>query len=179
MAWKNTKIGILSLLALAFPIVAAAETPVPADTQRQAFVETPPRRGLRTLCRMSGAEAERGARRNGEGRARHFVWLDAARCSAPARAVELLQQMPDSDVVGLLENQGRLLASARLLFAGNTSCARQRSFNYSLSQIDMGAVGSSSEVMAALVYKSDRNTMAKVWVKRSGLEYTAWNVSCQ
>jgi hypothetical protein len=112
-------------------------------------------------------------------RRRQFVWLDAKGCSTPARPVELQYPMPDADVAGLLEHEREVLKSARLLFGGNSQCARQRALNFTLARIEIGTSGSSAEVLAGLVFRSDRDTSATVWVRRSGLDYNAWNVNCQ
>jgi hypothetical protein len=107
-----------------------------------------------------------------------LVWLDAKGCRSGAQAVQLRYPMPDADVLGLLERQHALLKSARLLFGGNTACAKGRAYNYTLSSIEVGTSGSSAEVLAGLRFKSDRATHATVWLRRSGLDYNAWNVDC-
>jgi hypothetical protein len=143
-----------------------------------AYVDSQPQRGLRALCRMQRIDFKLDGRWAAAERQRQYVWLDQKQCRAPARPVELKYPMPDADVLGLLERQHALLKSARLLFGGNTACARQRALNFSLARIDVGTSGSSSEVLAGLEFESDRNTSATVWVRRSGLDYNAWNVSC-
>lgn len=153
--------------------------PGPAEAwEVRAFVDSAPRRGLRSLCRMQRIDFKLDGRWSAAERQRQFVWLEPKQCSTPARPVELKTPMPDADVLGLLEHQHGLLKSARLLFGGNTACARQRALNFTLAAIDIGTSGSSSEVLAGLAFKSDRNTHATVWVRRSGLAYDAWNVSC-
>lgn len=143
-----------------------------------AVIDAPPQRGLRALCRMKRSSFVFDGKWSVEPRPRQFVWLDARACRAPAQPVELLHAMPDADVLGLLEHQAALLKSARLLFAGNTRCAKQRSYNFALAKVDIGTAGSSPEVLAGLVFKSDHGTMATVWARRRGLDYDAWNVNC-
>lgn len=143
-----------------------------------AHVDSPPRRGLRALCRMERRVFENKGRWTVDARRRQFVWLDARACSAPARPVELQFPMPDADVAGLLEHERAVLASARLLFGGNSQCARQRALPFTLARIEIGTSGSSSEVLAGLVFRNDRGGSATVWVRRSGLDYNAWNVNC-
>lgn len=143
-----------------------------------ATIDSPPQRGLRALCRMKRSGFVYDGKWRLEDRQRQFVWLDARACRVPSRPVELLHLMPDADVLGLLEHQGALLKSARLLFAGNTGCAKQRAFNFTLAKVDIGTSGSSPEVLAGLVFKSDRNTTATVWARRRGVDYDAWNVDC-
>ncbi|SHH06825.1 hypothetical protein [Massilia sp. CF038] len=143
-----------------------------------AVADSPPRRGLRSLCRMQRRSfAYNGTWAVSES-ARQLVWLDAKGCSKSARPVRLVYPMPDADVVGLLEHEREVLKSARLLFGGNSQCASRRALNFSLDSIDIGTAGSSSEVLAGLVFKSDRSSSATVWVRRSGLDYNAWTVTC-
>ncbi len=146
-----------------------------------ATVTRQPRRGLKRLCRMSRiafAYAE-PARRWSAAAPRQLVWLEAGTtCKAPPQPAELMQRMPDSELVPILEQQSMLLKRARLLLAGNTACAVQRSYPFTLAAIDVGMAGSSGEEMVGLLYRSDRNTQATVWVRRSGPDYDAWNVTC-
>jgi len=160
------------------PTFSITRASAAAPWEVSAIVDSQPRRGLRSLCRMQRIDFTFDGRWSSAERQRQFVWLDPKQCSAPVRPVELKYPMPDADVLGLLEHQHGLLKSARLLFGGNTACARQRAYNFSLAAIDIGTSGSSSEVLAGLVFRSDRNTDATVWVRRGGLAYDAWNVNC-
>jgi hypothetical protein len=144
-----------------------------------AHVDSQPVRGLRALCRMQRIDFSHQGQWSMEPVARQFVWLDAKGCSKGPQPVALRYPMPDADVLGLLERQHALLKSARLLFGGNTACAKGRAYQYVLTSIEVGTSGSSSEVLAGLRFTSDRGTSATVWVRRSGLDYNAWNVSCQ
>jgi hypothetical protein len=144
-----------------------------------AHVDSPPKRGLRALCRMERRVFENKGGWSVDERRRQFVWLDAKGCSTPAHPVELQYPMPDADVAGLLEHEREVLKSARLLFGGNSQCARHRALNFTLMRIEIGSSGSSPEVLAGLAFGSDRDTSATVWVRRSGLDYNAWNVNCQ
>lgn len=147
-----------------------------------AVVERAPQRGYRQLCRMRRIAfryANETRSWSAEERLRQFVWLNpAAGCAAPARPVELLARMPDTELAGVLGQQAPLLASARLLMAGNSACARQRALPFALSAIDVGAGGAGAEEMVALTYVSDRATEVTVWVRRSGADYSPWNVAC-
>jgi hypothetical protein len=144
-----------------------------------AHVDSPPKRGLRALCRMERRVFENKGDWSVDERRRQLVWVDAKGCSTPAHPVELQYPMPDADVAGLLEHEREILKSARLLFGGHSQCARHRALNFTLTRIDIGTSGSSPEVLAGLVFRSDRDTSATVWVRRSGLDYNAWNVNCQ
>ncbi len=109
---------------------------------------------------------------------RSYVWIEHAGCVNKASAVELLVPIPDADLLALLERQAALLERGRILLSGNTACAVRRAYRFALDKITVGSAGPNPEVMAGLIYKSDHGTFATIWIKRSGLEYTAWNVSC-
>jgi hypothetical protein len=143
-----------------------------------ATVDSAPRRGLRALCRFDRLDFSFAGHWNAPARARPYAWLEQAGCAHTALAVELLQQMPDVDLVALLERQAALLHSARILLGGNTACASQRAFRFALTAITVGSAGPNPEVLAGLVFKSDHDTLATVWTRRSNLDYNAWNVSC-
>lgn len=153
-----------------------------APWEVSAAVSMAPRRGLKQLCRMQRVDFTyvAGGQWSAADRLRQFVWLDrASGCAIPARPVELLQRMPDTELTGVLAQQGALLEKARLLLAGNTACARDRSLPYYLHAIDVGATGSSSEEMVALTYRSGRGADATIWARRSGADYDAWNADCR
>ncbi|MCE3602872.1 hypothetical protein LXA47_04555 [Massilia sp. P8910] len=165
------------------PAFAVTRAGAGAPWQLTATVLMAPRRGLKLLCRMQRIDfayaPDKGEWRGGE-RARQFVWLDrASGCVPPARPVELLQRMPDTELVGVLAQQGKLLDKARLLLAGNTGCARQRAAPFELHAIDVGATGEGSEDMVALVYRSARDGDATIWARRTGADYDAWNANCR
>lgn len=153
------------------------------DNDRQpwrlgARVDAKPRRAARALCRMDRMRFVHVGEWAMDQPTR-LAWLDRGSCGAPpATAVLLLERMPDTDVVALLEQHANVLSRARLLFAGNTSCAVQRSLRFGLHAIDVGSAVPGGEEMAELVFRSDRNTSATVWVRRTGLAYDPWNVSC-
>ena len=143
-----------------------------------ATTDSPARRGIRSLCIVNRTQFVFDTAWRQEGEARQHAWLETKGCTALESAIDIVNRLPDSDIVELLEQQGKLLASARLLFSGNTSCARQRAFHFQLKQIALGNIVPDGEEMAVLVYHDDRGGLAKVWVRRSGAEHTAWNVSC-
>lgn len=105
------------------------------------------------------------------------VWLATAQgCATPAAPALLAAPMADAELAALLRQQAALLARARLLFAGNTECARLRALDFSLTAIEPAAAPGA---LPALVYLSDRASSARVSVRRSGAELTAWSASCQ
>jgi hypothetical protein len=146
-----------------------------------ATVDSPPQRGLGALCRLARAHFNYAAanRRWSAGRPpRPYAWMERAGCRNTHQAVEMLDQLPDSDVLGLLEHRFELMQAARILLGGNSACAIQRAYRFNLAQIKVGTAGPSPEILAGLVFKSDHNTFATVWARRSGADYSAWNVSC-
>lgn len=143
-----------------------------------ATLDSHPQRGLQALCRMQRSHFSYAGRWSASGKPRLYAWIERSGCKNVNQAVELLAQLPDSEVLGLLENRFALLQNARILLAGNSACASQRSYRFAPAQITVGSAGPSPEVMAGLVFKSDHGTAATVWVRRSGADYSAWNVSC-
>lgn len=157
--------------------------------QLSAQVDTRPRHGAVDLCHIirtrfrHDASARAGQRWSEDGTAAEYVWLSGgpAPCGAPKQLIELprpLPALPAADVVRLLELQSTLLTRARLLFAGNTSCARQRAYRFELAALERAAPEPGASAMYALTYRSDRATTARVTVRKNGPEFTAWNVSC-
>jgi hypothetical protein len=146
-----------------------------------ATVEETPHRGKGTLCRTVRAtygydpKSRRWSQALPDTR---FAWLSASSCAMPEKAVVLHQRVPDAELLPLLEQHGILLLNARLLMAGNTSCAPMRSYRLKLVGVDVSAPPNGNEELYALLFESDRDTWARVWVRkgRSGLD--AWNVAC-
>ncbi|MES2319471.1 MAG: hypothetical protein V4631_18475 [Pseudomonadota bacterium] len=166
-------------LAPAKPVFTVTRTNPKAPWTISATVDSTPQRGVRALCRMKRSDFSFDGRWSGAVKARPYAWLERPGCTKIPYAIELLQQMPDTEVASLLEHQTEMMFTARILLGGNTSCASQRAYRFVLHQLDVGTVGSNPEVLAGLVFKSDHATFATVWVKRTGLDYNAWNVSCR
>ncbi|NGZ85585.1 hypothetical protein [Duganella aceris] len=108
------------------------------------------------------------------------VWLTRPDvvCTATRYPVLMHPAVPKPDVAALLRQHRDLLLRARLLFAGSSDCARQRALTFRLVAIEPSAPRDGAPVMFGLVFESDRDTVAKVAVRRDRGEYTAWNVSC-
>lgn len=156
--------------------------------QLRARVDGPPQRLSPALCQFNqshfSAQAQpRQPRQQLEWEesepARRYVWLsrDPA-CPVPQRPVMLAPGLPVADVASLLQQHGELLTRARLLFAGNTECAWQRSLIFQLGALEMAAPAAGAPVMYGMVFVSDRGSEARVAVRKSRNEFTAWNVSC-
>ncbi len=157
--------------------------------QLTARVDTKPRHGAVDLCHIIRTRyrydpaARDGQRWSEDGAPAEYVWLSggAVPCGTPKQLVELpqpLPALPAVDIVRLLEQQAPLLGRARLLFAGNTSCARQRAYKFELAAIAGAAPEKGASAMYTLTYRSDRATSARVTIRKNGPELTAWNVSC-
>ena len=147
-----------------------------------AAAEAAPHRGQGALCRthrtryvLSGAG--RQATWNEAG-VEYYAWLDRGACRPVAEPVRLLQRVPDAELEGVLLYQKPLLARARLLMAGNTECAPLRALNFTLAGVDVGASRPKAEEQYALVFRSDRNSYARIWLRKSGKQYDAWTVTC-
>ncbi|MDO8439141.1 MAG: hypothetical protein Q7S67_02745, partial [Telluria sp.] len=136
------------------------------------------RRGLRTLCRMTRTSFSFDKVWSVLPQRTEFVWLQKGACRPSASAATLQNRMPDTELVSVLEQHPKVLARARLLMAGNSACASARSFNFGLASIGVGTSGKETEEMVELGYVSDRRTTARIWIRRSGAEYDAWNVAC-
>ncbi|NHZ95314.1 hypothetical protein [Massilia sp. CCM 8734] len=164
------------------PAFAVTRPDTGARWEVMATVNMAPQRGLKLLCRMQRIEfayAAASGQWSAGDRIRQFVWLDrASGCAIPAKPVELLQRMPDTELTAVLAQQATLLDKARLLMAGNSDCARYRSLPFALHAIDVGANGSSSEEMVALNYRTAYDADATVWARRSGADYDPWNAAC-
>lgn len=147
-----------------------------------AAAEAAPHRGQGALCRthrtryvLSGAGRQATWREAG---VEYYAWLDRGACRPVAEPVRLLQRVPDAELEGVLLYQKPLLARARLLMAGNTECAPLRALNFVLAGVDVGASRPKAEEQYALVFRSDRNSYARIWLRKSGKQYDAWTVTC-
>jgi hypothetical protein len=142
-----------------------------------AWAESAPQRAAWSLClaQRSGYSYDAKERRWSDiGQQRRYVWLDrAADCGVSPERVQVKHQLSDRDIVTVLEQQGQVLQSARLLFAGNTQCAPQRAHNFKLEAIDV-----SPDQLYQLTYRSDRGGVARVAVRKRARELTAWTTHC-
>lgn len=144
----------------------------------EVSVDSAPERALRNLCRRERRTFSFERRWSAGARSRQFVWLQAGVCSAHPHAIELLQRMPDVEVMALLGVQAAALPKARLIMAGNSECAALRSFRFAFAALDIGRAGSTAEEMAGLVYRADTGAQVTVWVRRNGSALDNWGVSC-
>lgn len=147
------------------------------DWSVTAWAERVPQRGAWRLCLLQsdGFDYDPKAQRWSEsGRQRQYVWLDrSSDCGVSPQRVHLKQPLGDRDIVTVLEQQGTLLQSARLLFAGNTQCAPQRAHKFELTAIDV-----TPDQFYQLTYASDRGGSAVITVRKRARELTAWAARC-
>lgn len=145
-------------------------------------VEAPPTRGHGALCRTQRTKfvlQGRGKQAHWqEAGMEYYAWLDRGACRPVAEPVRLLQRIPDTELEGVLLYQKPLLERARLLMAGNTACAPLRALKFSLAAVDVGTSTPRDEERYALVFKSDRDSYARIWLRKSAGQYDGWNVTC-
>jgi len=172
--------GAASLFAPAFDISRRHGGP----WQVIARVDSAPRHFTPDLCRQvrSSFIYDTKARSWGPSAAEPewHVWLAQPNvvCTAARYTVLMHPAVPKPDVVELLRKHRELLQRARLLFAGSSECARHRALTFRLSAIEPAPPANGAPVMFGLVFDSDRDTSAKVSVRKHRGEYTAWNVGC-
>lgn len=162
--------------AVAKPVLALRS--LSAGTSRiVAELDLPPQRGLRNLCRITSPTFAFDGQWRETGRAQR-VWLNRASCAARGAQVRLDVPVPDSEVILALERHQPLLARARLIMAGNSQCAFERSSRFYLTSIGLGTTRSGNENMLALGFTSDRHVALSLLARRSGADFDAWEVAC-
>lgn len=147
------------------------------DWTLTAWSERAPQRAAWRLCHVQreGYSYDGKTQRWSEsGERRNYVWLDrSSDCGVSPQRVQLKHALGDRDIVTVLEQQGELLQSARLLFAGNTQCAPQRAHKFELTAIDV-----TPDKYYQLSYVSDRGGSAVITVRKRARELTAWSARC-
>lgn len=101
------------------------------------------------------------------------VWLAAPDCAAQSVRVRRATEVPDRDAIRLLQRQQAILARARLLMAGNSFCAAERS-----SRFGLAAILSHAGNKVTLEYRGERPVVLQVDARLSGADYDVWNVRC-
>jgi len=140
-----------------------------------ASIDAPPVRLVLPLCRVTRTRYTQQADDSWRTDSSQHVWIHhTTNCGTPPAAmVELRSPLAEIDMLRLIQAQGELLQRARLLMAGNTSCAPTRSRNFQLR-----ALGRSADGMFVLGYESDIGSKVDITVRPSRAELTAWNVNC-
>ena len=104
-----------------------------------------------------------------------LVWFSQQpQCGAqPETPIRLLAPLPDQQVLALIQQHPTLLNNARLLMAGNTSCAPSRSRRYRLTALDRAKDG-----LPVLVFENAIDEQARIAVRSSRNELVAWRAEC-
>lgn len=146
--------------------------PVGGVLQAAGLVELPAVRRGGMLCRATRLELEDS---DGWRVAASYdvAWLNPAGCGARGGKVRLGVGVQDAGAATLLAKYGQLLARARLLVAGDSRCAQERSSRFFLVAIDQ------EDGMARLAFTSDRPVRLSVYVKPSGTDYDVWKIDCR
>jgi len=178
--------ALAGCVTLALGGTTAAAAPRNTARTETRTVDSRPRHLAPGLCHLirtpqthaRGAAPDQGWTDSGTPETR--VWLDSGPvpCNAPKQSVQLTQSLPAPDIISLLQQQATLLQGARLLFAGNTSCARQRSYNFTLSAMSAAPAERGAQAMYQLTFASDRDTTARVTIRKNRGDFSAWNVDC-
>lgn len=137
-----------------------------------AEFELTPARGTGALCTSNVVQF----RLDGEWRESPPVpksWIDGPGCSTQGGRVRRAAAIPDSDVVRILQRQQAVLARARLLMAGNSYCAKERSSRFALASIL-----SQEANKVVLEFHSDRPVVLTVDARLAGADYDVWAVRC-
>ncbi|MET0267016.1 MAG: hypothetical protein ABW202_15540 [Duganella sp.] len=152
-----------------------------------ARVDAAPRRLSPDLCRqirssfVYDAKAPENERwQDAAEPPRWYVWLatPGVACAAARYTTLMDPAVPAHEVVALLRQHRELLLRARLLFAGHSQCAHQRALTFRLAAIEPAPPQAGAVQMFGLVFESDRDTVARVKVRKSRTEYAAWSVDC-
>lgn len=140
-----------------------------------ATLDAPPVRLVLPLCRVLRTRYAQQADDSWRSATSQHVWIHhTTQCGTPPPTmVELRAPLAEIDVLRLIQAQGELLQRARLLMAGNTSCAPTRSRHFQLRSLGRGTDG-----LFLLGYESDIGSRVDIAVRPSRAELTAWNVNC-
>ncbi|WP_342120701.1 hypothetical protein [Pseudoduganella sp. OTU4001] len=140
-----------------------------------ASVDAPPLRLVLPLCRVERTRYTQQANDSWRTDSSQHVWVHhTTSCGTPpATMVELRAALPEIEILKLLQAKGEMLQRARLLMAGNTSCAPMRARNFSAAALDRGADG-----LPLLVYRSDIGGELRLSVRPARTDFVPWNVAC-
>ncbi|MYM66518.1 hypothetical protein GTP45_06660 [Pseudoduganella sp. FT55W] len=152
-----------------------------------ARVDSSPRHHSPELCRqvrtsyIYDAKAPKGQRWTpSAAEPEWYIWLATPKviCTAAQYTVKMNPAVSNEDATALLRQHRDLLLRARLLFAGNSGCARQRALTFRLSAVEPAPPANGAPHMVGMVFESDRDTRVRVAVRKHRGEYAAWNVNC-
>ena len=157
-----------------------AVTTVKGKRHVTATVDGPAQRATLPLCRQTrtvfdydpkAAKDKRWSERAPE----QLVWFSQQpQCRAqPETPIRLLAPLQEMEILTLIQQHPTLLNNARLLMAGNTSCAPSRSRGYRLTALDRAKDG-----LPVLVFENAIQEEARIAVRRSRNELVAWSAEC-
>ncbi|WP_374585580.1 hypothetical protein [Pseudoduganella sp.] len=140
-----------------------------------ASVDAPPVRLVLPLCRVERTRYSQQANDSWRVDNSQYIWVHhTTSCGTPpASMVELRAALPEIEILKLLQAQGDMLQRARLLMAGNTSCAPMRARNFALAALGRGA-----DQLPLLVYHSDIGGELRLSLRPQRSDFVPWNVSC-
>ncbi|GGY80795.1 hypothetical protein GCM10007388_11850 [Pseudoduganella plicata] len=157
-----------------------AVTTVKGKRHVMATVDGPAQRATLPLCRQPRTVFDYDPKapkdkRWSERAPLQLVWYSQQpQCGAqPETPIRLLAPLPEMEILTLIQQHPTLLNNARLLMAGNTSCAPSRSRGYRLTALDRAKDG-----LPVLVFENAVDEEARIAVRRSRNELVAWSAEC-
>jgi hypothetical protein len=136
-------------------------------------VDLPGVRGIGMLCKSARIELANDGAWRVQQRA-PVAWLNAANCAKRGGKVIVGEGVTDKDVVVLLGQYGQILTRARLLVAGHSRCAAERSSRYYLQALRKGPKN-----FVTLDFSSDRPVRLSIHARPNGTDFDAWEISCE
>lgn len=157
-----------------------AVTTVKGKRHVTATIEGPAQRTTLPLCRQPRTVFDYDPKapkdkRWSERAPEQLVWVHhQPQCGAqPDTPIRLIAPLPEMEILMLIQQHPTLLNNARLLMAGNTSCAPSRSRGYRLTALDRAKDG-----LPVLVFENAIQEEARIAVRRSRNELVAWSAEC-
>lgn len=141
-----------------------------------ASSDAPPLRLVLPLCSVLRTQYRQAPDDSWRSSTSQHVWVHhTTHCGTPpATMVELQAALPEIEVLKLLQAQGELLQRARLLMAGNTSCAPARARSFTLAALGRGA-----DRLPLLLYSNDIGGLLRLSVRPARSDFVPWNVDCK
>lgn len=167
--WQRTAPGTPA------PALRMERAPGASVLAATANSDAPPIRLVLPLCRVERTRYTQQANDSWRVDRSQHVWVHhTTSCGMPpAGMIELRANLPEIEVLKLLTAQGDMLQRARLLMAGNTSCAPMRARHFGMAALERG-----SDQLPLLVYRSDIGGELRLSVRPARTDFVPWNVSC-
>ena len=120
-------------------------------------------RTMPPLCRIDSGDGKQ------------WVWsANTPACIRPPAPVRLKAPMPDMELLLMLNQSSDILARARLLMGGSTSCAPIRAFPFRLTAIDIGI-----DKLNVLEFEAAKAGVVQIAVRKYKHELLPWRVNCR